>query len=422
MSSVSVTGGPGGIRADCDDMIATAAIVGHAAEQTLTDATALHATLLTGLDPGTTLLDPVGAARFEQALLAALDGPHGLTAIAMRCATTSAHLSAAAAAYSVADQLRTEYEPMLDAVGNLPSAVRAAVPDLVGGHPGQALTDLAAADPQVADVLVDAAAAVGLRAGTLGLLFQDGRARVESLGADAELDEAGPPRDLPGVLSGLSRRNGDAAGAVDVRILTAADGRRRAIVDIPGTKDWSARGRNPNVANLGSDLAAIAGRHTSYEAGVIDAIKQAGIGPDDEVMLVGHSLGGIVAVSAAATLARTGQARVTHVVTAGAPVATLLGRVPAQVHVLALENSADVVPHLDARSNPDLANVTTVRFGSPDQRADSKHDIERSYLIGARQVQRSEHASARAFTSELADFLDVDSVQTQRFLITRDFG
>ena len=69
--------------------------------------------------------------------------------------------------------------------------------------------------------------------------------------------------------------------------------------------------------------------------------------PHTEVMLVGHSEGGIVAVDAARDAAASGRFRITHVVTAGSPVGDLAGELPTTVQLLALENTADVVPALD---------------------------------------------------------------------------
>ena len=136
--------------------------------------------------------------------------------------------------------------------------------------------------------------------------------------------------------------------------VTGTDGRRRAIVDIPGTKSW-----NPapvaDVTSVGTDILAIAGHDTSYERGVFAALADAGVRPDDQVMLVGHSEGGIVAVNAARDAAASGRFRVTHVVTAGSPVGALAAELPSSVQLLALENTADVVPALDDVPNPDRA-------------------------------------------------------------------
>src|SRR5436190_30255 len=81
-----------------------------------------------------------------------------------------------------------------------------------------------------------------------------------------------------------------------------------------------------------------AGRPTGYAEGVRSALAAAGAGAGEPVLLVGHSLGGMVA----AELARDPQLTVAGVVTAGSPV----GATPEGIPVLSLENRGDVVPLL----------------------------------------------------------------------------
>jgi hypothetical protein len=74
-------------------------------------------------------------------------------------------------------------------------------------------------------------------------------------------------------------------------------------------------------------------------------------------MLVGHSQGGMQA--AALSGDPDFDYNVTHVVTAGSPVAT--SGIPDDVSVLSLENTGDLVPLLDGESNPDSAHHTTIQ-------------------------------------------------------------
>ena len=74
-----------------------------------------------------------------------------------------------------------------------------------------------------------------------------------------------------------------AGGEIDVKFLHHADGSRSVIVDIPGTKDWSLRGFDPDVTNLASNLRAIQGVPTTYERGVLDAMQR---WSDDELRSV----------------------------------------------------------------------------------------------------------------------------------------
>jgi pimeloyl-ACP methyl ester carboxylesterase len=111
---------------------------------------------------------------------------------------------------------------------------------------------------------------------------------------------------------------------------------------------------------VGTDLRAMAGLNTSYEEGVMQALDAAGVGPHTDVMLVGHSEGGIIAINTARDAVRSGRFRVTHVVTAGSPIGEVSDELPRSVQVLALENDDDVVPATDSADNPEDPNITTV--------------------------------------------------------------
>ena len=98
---------------------------------------------------------------------------------------------------------------------------------------------------------------------------------------------------------------------------------------------------------------------------------QAGIGPHEPVLLVGHSLGGM---EAAALASRDTGFAITDVVTAGSPTAQVDG-FPDGVRVLSLEHHGDVVPLLDGADNPDSVEQTTVTFddgGRPGGRGDAR--------------------------------------------------
>jgi len=95
--------------------------------------------------------------------------------------------------------------------------------------------------------------------------------------------------------------------------------------------------------------------------------------------------------------------------------------VPPSVAVLALENAHDVVPHLDAAANPPARNVTTVTFEHDAADVLANHDIETSYVSGARDVDASRDPSVRAFVSSAGAFFDSEEVSARRFVITRSY-
>ncbi|MFC6345581.1 alpha/beta hydrolase, partial [Nocardioides hankookensis] len=128
-------------------------------------------------------------------------------------------------------------------------------------------------------------------------------------------------------------------GTLEVQSLDAGTDHARHIVYLPGTDDlgtlpWT---QDDDIRDLGSDLRSAAGEPTSYQRGILDAMHQAGIGPHEPVLLVGHSLGGM---EAAALASRDTGFAITDVVTAGSPTAQVDG-FPHGVHVLSLEHRGD---------------------------------------------------------------------------------
>ncbi|HEX8627102.1 MAG TPA: hypothetical protein VF755_02895, partial [Catenuloplanes sp.] len=146
-----------------------------------------------------------------------------------------------------------------------------------------------------------------------------------------------------------------------------------------------------------------------------------GANPDDPVMLVGHSQGGIVAADAANHFTASKEYNVTHVVTAGSPV----GRIPVPdgVQVLSLENQHDLVPHLDATANPDQPNRTTVTFDSQHGTVGDNHGIGSAYQPAATALDSSTHPSVVNFKNTAQPFLAAPGggtqVTTHQFEVSR---
>lgn len=428
---ISVRGGSDGVEAHYDDMTTAARLFGHAASDTGGAAMALHGYLIHPDVLASSVFDPAGAAEFEAGLAAALDGASGVTWLAARCAAIDAGLRGAAAAYLGADRLEERCAPDARAIERAPAALYGAATMLAHGDVGGALNRVITADPETADLGVSFAAGLfGLASPQAGarlfaLPFGDGRPNVGDLGGDDTADLCGPPRNLAGLLAGLARRDKGRPGEIDVRLLTGVDaaGRptRRFIVDLPGTKNWSLAPHNGDVTSIATNLRALAGEVTTYEGGVIEALSRAGVRPDDDVVLVGHSEGGMVALDTARHLAATGKFHVRHVITAGAPIGLIAGKVPAGVDVLALENEGDVVPHLDARDNPDRVNVVTVTVHHDHGSVAANHDLDASYLPGARDIDASNNPSTREYLKGLDGFLTASAVHTRRYQITRSY-
>jgi pimeloyl-ACP methyl ester carboxylesterase len=165
----------------------------------------------------------------------------------------------------------------------------------------------------------------------------------------------------------------------------------------------------------------MAGTPTSRIDGLTRALTLAGVRPGEPVMLVGHSQGGLIAVNAARDAVRGGEFNVTHVVTAGAPVGLIVGAVPSSVQVLALENSQDVVPHVDGVMNPDLPNVTTAAARSGDGTVGGDHRVDTAYVPLAAAVEASGDGSIRDFLTGADGFFRATAVETHTYQIQRSY-
>jgi pimeloyl-ACP methyl ester carboxylesterase len=204
-------------------------------------------------------------------------------------------------------------------------------------------------------------------------------------------------------------------------VITHPDGTRSYIVDIPGTKVWDLPGANPDLADFGTNLHAIGNDSTAREAAVADALRRAGAGPHDPVMLVGHSQGGAIAAQAAQDSAKGSFGfNVTHVVTAGAPIGRI--DIPPQVQVLSIENVHDIVPHLDGAENPDRPNLTTVKFDVQTGTIGGDHGLA-TYASTGRSLDHSSDPSVTAFRNSAGDFLSTgdngNSVTTNVYTYAR---
>ena len=293
-------------------------------------------------------------------------------------------------------------------------------------------------------------------------LFRDGTPVVRATGP---LDPDGTPvwQQDAGSVTGVGalvqslRTTADRpGGAVDIRRVTTwgPDGRARTayIVNIPGTDSWlppPAQWRSRSAPDLGGNLRLVGDRSTVYSRGVLQAMERAGVPRDAPVMLVGHSEGGMTAYKIAADQSRLRAAQVaqdhdrrqvhgrgpaqpeafhiTHVVTAGSPIATMTR--PEGVHVLSLEASGDIVKDLDGAPNPDRLDHLTYEFDLDRHRITLNHAID-GYAAAAAAVDRAaaqRDAGAAGFVASLRrDGFVADTgeatVATQGWTVDRAVG
>jgi len=418
---VDVTGGSDGVAADCDAIVHVAGRFVGAGHDTLSTAAELHRVLAGEALSGSSLLDPLGSGEVSAALLWALDAPQGLSWAGTECTALGGELRAAAAAYATADRLANDARDVAAGlVGAGPATVDGTAVLVRTGDPVAAAQAVLADDPQLADVLVNALGLPALLTARAHDL-PDGHAVVRATGPDEQGLAGVPPRSLADVLGELQQRDaGGRSGAIDVRIVTLVDGSRRVIIDVTGTKSWDPFPTS-DVTSLTTNGRALVGERTAYEQGVLTALRRAGVRRRDPVMIVGHSQGGMVAVTAARDAVRSGEFDVTHVVTAGSPIGRTVGDVPGRVQVLALENAHDVVPHLDGRANPDRRNVTTVIGARGDGTVLDDHSLDDAYVPLVRDAQASDDRSIRQFLGGADDFFRGVRVRTYAFQVQRQY-
>jgi Lipase (class 3) len=450
---VQVFGGAGGIDAHLDDMVIAAGLIGRVGIDVAGAGVAGHRYLAEPDVAASAVLDPVGAARFEAAMLRALDGEHGVARTGVRIGAAAARLTAAALTYRATDEARAAAMRVGEFVaapvtfaGSLGEAgvltgwhllhgedLGQALQQTLTDHPGildQAigavpglLTDLAAISPVGAAVWASLGAPITVPQAAAGLaqLYPDGQPKVTDLGPDGSFQANVPPRSLADVMTGLNARNSTQNSEIDVRTVETRmpDGsvRKSYIVDIPGTRVWNGPGFQPNINDLGTNLHAVGNEVTSYEKAVDEALARAGVQPGDPVMLVGHSQGGIVAAHSAADFVNSGRYNVTNVVTAGSPVGEI--DIPRSVQVLSIENKHDIVPHLDSAANPDRSNRTTVLVDNQSGTIGDNHGIVTTYLPAAHGVDASTDPSVRAYLDSAAGFLNGQRVTTNQYQVER---
>jgi pimeloyl-ACP methyl ester carboxylesterase len=170
---------------------------------------------------------------------------------------------------------------------------------------------------------------------------------------------------------------------VTIQRIDRPDGARSWVVAVPGTQSAAVAG--PNPFDMRTNLELVGGVPDGVSEAVERAMVLAGIGADEPVLLAGHSQGGMVAASLAATLA--GRYDVRAVLTAGSP--DLRPRVPPGAQVLRLERATDGVPVLDGdpspRDRPAVTTVTDPRAVGPLMRA---HELT-GYVAMAREAERA---------------------------------
>lgn len=273
----------------------------------------------------------------------------------------------------------------------------------------------------------DAVSGLLAAAGMAGLLQDTGSYRVDPARGSVSL----PPgayseeqflRDVFDQQTDLSRASRQETH-VQVTRVPQPDGTSSWIVQVPGTQEMAALQHGQNLSDMVSNVHGIernaGGPPTLLEQQVLVAMREAGIGRDDPVMMTGHSQGGIVAASLAAR--QPEDFHITSVVTGGSPI----GRVemPDSVSVMSLEHEQDIIPKLDGADNPESPGWVSVRreLDGTDPSMEAAHDTGNYQETGGL-VDQSDAGTVAAWRERNASFFAGGGgpPTAERFVISQD--
>ena len=187
------------------------------------------------------------------------------------------------------------------------------------------------------------------------------------------------------------------------------------VVYIGGTVDWNLSG-STDPWDMASNVAAVARQDGASLRAVLDAMRQAGIGPQDPVVEVGHSQGGAIATQ----VAESGLFRSVLVATFGAPSA---GGRPVSTPTVAVEHLDDIVPATGGTSRPSPARVTVRREAF--QGRSLPHDVTlpahamTEYQRTAALIDASADPQLRALAATLSGTVGAETGTATRWIARR---
>ncbi|MYW64270.1 hypothetical protein GTY65_09315 [Streptomyces sp. SID8379] len=143
-------------------------------------------------------------------------------------------------------------------------------------------------------------------------------------------------------------------GLALLRRIACEDGTERHVVLLPGTS--FGRLSNSTPQDLVGAFDGVLRTDTTYTRSVKQMLLRAGVPEGAELMIVGHSLGGITAINLACDLDFVSTYRLTHVVTVGSPIDNKRPADPT-TRVVSLVNEHDVIPGLDGRGPASASDI-----------------------------------------------------------------
>ena len=373
------------------------------------------------------IFDPAGAARVETSILAASAIPHGLAALATRIAADGLALEGVVLKEQLVDDFPARQLWSLEAAMST-ATVRFAF------APGQTLHDLESRGAGFAGAMVGYLSPFTeplLEAFAPSASFKVDAALHRPVVVDpilgaplALVSRVAPERSgyvsvskyrplwggtasgsIGGVMHRISALEGFPEASLAVEAVTSADGVVRYVVELPGIRHLGAAA---DPQDLSGAVNAMEARTTAYTRCVSEALDAAGAPEGAQVMLVGHSQGGIVAMDLAGDPAfNGGRVRVTDVLAAGSPISAKHVVAGSGTAVFSVENVADVVTHLDgvdSASAPEAGARLTYQFAEDQQGIGANHSAT-LYANKLDALADSPNPLVRDFTAQVAPYL-----------------
>ena len=344
------------------------------------------------------MFDPAGAARAEASILRAAVGPQGLAGLGARLEVDSILLKAVIAKEQYVDDLPLHQVAALERwlVGlplELALGPRRALHE--GTRDGAALANAMTgyASPHTQTLLELFAPSLRFRLDAMenrrlsvdpvfGLPLASLVPNSERSGGSVSVSRYAPSwgGQPPPSIGSMFDRVGDLedqpAASIAVQRVVGADGVARYVVVLSGMRSMTSTSDPEDLLGSG---AALVRTTTNYTTCVREAIDAAVVPRGAEVLLVGHSEGGIVAMDLAGDPGfNGGRVRVKQVVAAGSPISSKAVAQGSGTRVLSIENVNDIVTHLDAADPPashQSVERLTYRFADDEHNIVASHDV-----------------------------------------------
>lgn len=226
------------------------------------------------------------------------------------------------------------------------------------------------------------------------------------------------PTSITAILDRLWQVSSKTDPTVGIDLFENKPGSRTVIVYIPGTQTLGL-GDGANPLDLQSNILAMQGGGVAAsERAVLEAMEQAGVTPNDNVIFVGHSQGGMVAGNLIQN--PTGYIAA-GLVAVGAPIAQLkITKIP----VMAIEHVNDPVPNFSGKANPLAKNWVTVQRRALPSESDAplhSHSLK-SYKNTTEKVDASKNQGIVNIRQQLLSQLQGSPVgKALDFVVSREF-